>query len=67
MVVGTNYFPSRANAISYYRARGEDEASVDRKIAEGLIHLRTPPGIAFERLWLIDGLNRWGIFEGKGK
>lgn len=42
---GTSYFPTRGNAIRYYRDyEGKDAATaVDRKLAAGEIHIGKPP------------------------
>lgn len=61
--IGTPYFVSLAHAIAYYRPYGYDDvrAAVQRKLAEGEIHLGAPPLKAGERLTLIDEGKRYAI------
>lgn len=41
---GTSYFPTRGNAIRYYRAYENDPAAaVERKLKAGEIHIGKPP------------------------
>jgi hypothetical protein len=54
---GTNYFPTRGNAIRYYRdIEGADAAkAVDRKLAEGSIHAgELPPTKPGDRVTIED-------------
>lgn len=63
MTHGTSYFTSLQAAYRYYRPYGDNRASVDRKIEEGLIHIGRPTAKEGERLTIIDGGTRWAIVE----
>lgn len=62
--VGTSYFPSRIAAIRYYKPYGCDDTgeTVDRKLAEGEIHIGKPTLLPGQRLTLING-TRWCVEE----
>jgi hypothetical protein len=51
---GTSHFESRVAAIRYYRPYGYDDvgAAVDRKLAEGEIHIGKPETKPGQRVWL---------------
>lgn len=60
--IGTANFYDRIAAIKYYRAYGMDAADVDRKIADGEIHIGEPVVLAVgETLHLVDGYTRYEI------
>ena len=61
MTYGTSYFASLSAAVRYYKAYGEDRADVERKVAEGSIHIGRPPLKAGDKLTLIDGGTRYAI------
>lgn len=61
MRYGTSYFVSKAAAVRYYRDYGDDARSVDRKLAEGLIHIGKPPIRPGDRLSVIDSGTRYEI------
>lgn len=69
MRTGTAYFVSRAAAVRYYRPYDrpatltEGVAAVDRRIAEGLIHIGRPDRPLGHRLVLIDDSTRYGVEE----
>lgn len=60
---GTSYFTSKSAAVRYYKAYGDDAASVDRKIKEGSIHVGKPPLKAGQTLSTVDGGKRYAIEE----
>lgn len=60
---GTAHFVSRAAAISYYAEYGNDVAEIDRKLAEGEIHIGKPSTKPGERLSLIDEGRRYAIHD----
>lgn len=62
---GTSYFVSLAAAVRYYRDYGYDKRGVQRKIAEGEIHVGKPPLKSGDRLSVIDGGTRYQITEGE--
>lgn len=57
MFIGTSHFISRAAAIRYYRPYGTDAAEVDRKLADGEIHIGKPEGTAS----IIPGEGRYRV------
>jgi hypothetical protein len=59
--IGTSYFVSRQAAVTYYRDYGATAANVDRKIAEGGIHVGEPTLKPGETLALIDRGLRYAI------
>lgn len=63
MTTGTSHFLSRTAAMRYYSGYGYDDlgATVDRKLADGEIHIGKPEIKSGERLSLIDGFTRWAI------
>ncbi len=63
MTYGTSHFTTRSAAIRYYKDYGDNAQDVDRKIAEGLIHIGKPVLKAGQRLTLIDGGKRYAISE----
>lgn len=65
MRYGTSYFPSIEHAQRYYKPYGFDAAAVDRKLAEGEIHIGEPPLKAGQSLYLIDNFTRYAIDEGE--
>lgn len=62
---GTPYFVSKAKAAQYYRDYEGDDgyAAVDRKLAEGSIHIGKPPLPPGARLNIIDNGTRYEIEE----
>jgi hypothetical protein len=66
MIVGTAYFTSRAAAVRYYQDYHypDTAATVDRKIAEGEIHIGIPPHKLGARVVVIDDGTRYAIEEG---
>jgi len=42
MTIGTSYFINLQAAYRYYAPYGDSRAAVDRKIAEGQIHIGRP-------------------------
>lgn len=64
MTWGTNYFVSRALAVKYYSAYESDpERAVERKLADGEIHIGVPHLRSDERLLRIDDGTRYAIQE----
>ena len=63
MRIGTSHFVSKATALRYYAYEGATADSVERKIAEGLIHIGKPElkPDGSERYVLIDNGLRYGI------
>lgn len=61
ITVGTSHFKSRNAARRYYEPYGYDAAAVDRKIADGEIHLGPPILKPGESLSLIDDGTRYAI------
>lgn len=65
MLTGTSHFRSRTAAIDYYLDYEENYATaakeVDRKIADGEIHIGRPDLKPGQRLTLIDSGNRYAI------
>lgn len=68
MTYGTCYFVNRPMAVRYYRETEQSlkdaVAAVDRKIAEGQIHIGRPPLKDGDTLMVIDGGARYAIHEG---
>lgn len=65
MTYGTSYFVSHAAAVRYYRAtEGKDARSaVERKLAEGQIHIGKPELKPGEALTVVDNGTRYAIKE----
>lgn len=61
MQVGTSYFVSKAAAVRYYAYEGATEATIERKLAEGLIHIGKPPLQNGQRLTVIDDGTRYAV------
>ena len=60
MLIGTSHFVSLMDAIRYYRPYGFDASDVERKIADGEIHIG-PPETGKGRLLTIDCGMRYAI------
>jgi hypothetical protein len=58
---GTANFVSKAAAVRYYRDYGFDAADVDRKIAEGEIHIGKPTLKPGDRLVVVYNGTRYAI------
>jgi hypothetical protein len=67
MTTGTSHFVSIAHAVRYYTPYGYDNprATVERKIAEGEIHIGKPTLKQGDKLITVDGGTRYAIMEGK--
>lgn len=67
MIVGTAWFVNKAAAIRYYREYefNNAESAVERKLAEGQIHIGQPPLKSGEALLLIDNGTRYAIDDGE--
>jgi hypothetical protein len=63
MLIGTSYFPSRKAAKQYYVYEQATYPDIDRKIAEGLIHIGLPPCQRGQRIVLIDNGTRYAVEE----
>lgn len=63
MRVGTSYFVSKAHAIRYYAYENATDATIERKLAEGLIHIGKPELKPGHRLTVIDDGTRYAIEE----
>ena len=65
--LGTPYFVSKAAAVRYYRPYGYDNtrAAVERKLAEGEIHIGMPPLREGQTCYLDPSEGRY-IIEEKG-
>ena len=67
MIYGTSYFPTRGDALKYYRAQGSFSFMVDNMIADCEIHIGVPPGLhSLRRAVLHDdqgGSQRYFIHE----
>lgn len=66
VVIGTAYFVSMTAALDYYRPYGYGHngslfRAVERKIADGEIHIGKPACEPHERLVLLDNGRRYGI------
>lgn len=62
--IGTSYFFDRESAERYYARQGFNPDDVERKLAEGEIHIGVPPyERANQRPILIDDGMRWAIAE----
>lgn len=59
MKIGTSYFTSKPAAVLYYAYENATEADIDRKVAEGLIHIGKPPLKPGELLSTIDNHARY--------
>jgi hypothetical protein len=64
MIVGTSYFVNKAAAVRYYAYEHATESNIDRKLAEGLIHIGEPPTKPGEWLKLIDDGTRYAVDDG---
>lgn len=64
MRTGTSYFVTKATAIRYYAYEGATEADIDRKLAEGLIHIGEPPTKPTEWIAVIDDGTRYAVDDG---
>ena len=64
-VWGTGYFVSKAAAITYYRPYHYEDVveAVNRKLADGEIHIGPPPLEPGETLVIIDNGTRYAIRE----
>lgn len=63
MIIGTSYFVSKAAAVRYYAYEHATESDIDRKLAEGLIHVGKPDLKPGDRLSTIDSGTRYAIEE----
>lgn len=65
MRIGTSYFVSRHSALRYYASQEVDAtlAMIDRKIADGEIHIGKPDIGPWQRLVVIDHGTRYAIEE----
>lgn len=63
MTYGTSHFVDMPSAIRYYKAQGDDAASVRSKLDEGSIHLGKPVLKPGQRLHLLDEGTRYAIIE----
>lgn len=67
--IGTSHFVSMDKAIKYYRSYARMYAEVvrliERKLAEGEIHLGLPEVKAGQRVVVIDEGTRYAIEEGE--
>ena len=65
MILGTPYFPTRADALMWYYLPGDAAAEIDEKLKNGEIHIGTPPkGDPTDELILRkdqNGARRWFI------
>jgi hypothetical protein len=61
VTVGTSHFVSKAAAVRYYAYEHATEADIDRKLAEGLIHIGKPELKPGQRLSTIDNGTRYAI------
>lgn len=61
MRIGASYFVSKAAAVRYYAYEGATEATIDRKLAEGLIHIGKPALQPGQRLTTIDNGTRYAV------
>lgn len=66
--IGTAYFVSKASAILYYSdyelTAIDAIDTVNRKLAEGSIHIGKPPARPGDRVVIIDNGTRYAIEEG---
>jgi len=58
---GTPYFVSLDAAVRYYAEQRLDRAAVERKLATGEIHIGEPALAPGERLFRIDGGDRYAV------
>lgn len=65
MIYGTSYFASTTDAYMYYKPYGYDDLreTVDRKIAEGEIHIGAPATPKNGRVFLNSQEGRYFIEE----
>jgi hypothetical protein len=65
MITGTSYFVSIEAAERYYAPYGYDDvhATVQRKLAEGEIHIGEPPLKPGQSTFLVDEHTRYAIRE----
>ena len=65
MIFGTPYFPTRADALMRYYLQRDAAAEIDEKIANGEIHIGTPPKVdPTDEVFLRkdqNGARRWFI------
>jgi hypothetical protein len=61
--IGTSYFITKFAALEYYAYEAATSQDIDRKIAEGLIHIGEPPLKPGQRLTLVDDGLRYGVIE----
>lgn len=62
MMIGTSYFVSVAEALRYYRPYGFGMEAVQRKLADGEIHVGKPPfDPGSQKLVIIDDGSRYGV------
>lgn len=64
---GTSHFLSLGAAFRYYRDYGETPAQVNRKIAEGLIHIGRPSCKPGERVVILPSEGRYAITTTKAE
>jgi hypothetical protein len=72
MIHGTAYFVSKSSAVRYYRSQGfgsrvEVEAIVERKLADGEIHVGKPDVPEGMTLVILDHGCRYGLYERHSK
>lgn len=63
-IIGTSYFPGMWAARRYYAYENATREDIERKIAEGLIHIGRPPVKEGQTIKLIDCGQRYAIVEG---
>jgi hypothetical protein len=61
MTTGTSHFVSKAAALRYFAYENATMASIERKIAEGSIHIGKPELKPGQRLRVIDGGTRYAV------
>lgn len=61
ITVGTSYFVSAAAAKRYFAYEGATREDIDRKVAEGLIHIGKPTLKPGQLLSVIDNGTRYAI------
>jgi hypothetical protein len=61
ITTGTNFFPSKAHALNYYKSYGFDRFGVENKIRLKEIKIGKPEIKEGQELKVID--NRWHICE----
>jgi hypothetical protein len=62
---GTSHFVSKRSARRYYAYENATMADIDRKLADGEIHIGRPPLQPGQHLVLIDQFTRYAIEETK--